>query len=373
MILIKSIFISVLCLIGISLFVKKSIEQNLNYKNESYNQIINLETQSDNQIVFSDKNLTIKKVYNQNLNYLDILVDKGDLELMPDFIPIGDENAININFNSKFLNLQNSNLKFFMLLDSKIFRLSSNMFTNNLAYLILLLFILLFSFKFIFFLINFFKFSTLTSLISLSIFILFASQYIDAMNNFKVLGIRSKVVDNLDSTLVRNSILVIPDDKLNYSLILKSKIDNIPSISNNVLLFNYVAGPENFIYINQNKLFAQQTLVNNNNIPLPYKQEINSIYNPEKSTSSNLEFEIINSKFVTLKLDSDLGGKRGFYFPVLRNHIVFPKSDQRYVSQTDYDLSIYTQLRSINFLKNTLLLLFIVLFFPILRLVKNER
>jgi hypothetical protein len=190
------------------------------------------------------------------------------------------------------------------------------------------------------------------------------------MNNFKILEISSKIGDKLDSTLVRNSILAIPPEKYNYSLILKSKIVNPPSSSVNRMLFNYVAGPENFIYINQSNLFAQQALVNNFNSPMPYKQEISSIYIPEKDGASSLEYKVINSKFVTLKLNTDLGGKRGFYFPVLRNQIVFPKFDQNLVSQFSYNLIVYTKLDSLNIIKNILLFFSIILFIYIIRLVK---
>lgn len=373
MILIKSLIISTLCLLGFSFFVKISLDQNLLHSNEKFTRVSSLESGTQKLNIFSGNNLTINKFQENDLSYLDVIFEKGNLKLMPDYIPFIEDNNLKILSNSKIVSLHNSKLNFFMLLDSNVYRFSLNMLSNNFILFIGIVGLILVMCKAIFITSFYFKFSNLVVSVCLLIVTLLISNFVDSINNFKVLAIQSKVGDKIDSRLVRYSILAIPSEKANYSLILNSKIENVPLNRDNVLLFNFVAGPDNFIYINQSKLFAQQALINNLNIPMPYKQEINSVYNPGKERTSNLEYKIINSKFVTLKLNTDLGGKRGFYFPVLRNQIVFPKFDQNLVSQFNYNLVVYTKLDSLNFIKNILLFLCVIQFFYIIRLVKNAK
>lgn len=373
MILLKSLIISTLCLFGLIFFVKISLDRDLLLFDRSEAKFSIRESKLENQNVYSDKNLTINRILDDNLSYLDIIFEKGKLKLLPDYIPFVYEGHLKIQNNSKILKLESTKLSLFMLLDSEIYRVSFNMLKKNYLYFFWIIFSILLLSKAIFFINFYFRFSNLVISICLLVSILLIAQHVDSINNFRVLEINSKVGDRLDSTLIRNSILAIPAEKTNYSFLLKSKIKNIPYSAENVILFSHVAGSENFIYVNQSNLYAQQSLLNNLNKPMPYKQEISSIYSPGISSSSNLEYKIKNSNFVTLKLNTEVGGKRGFYFPVLRNQIVFPKVNQDLISQFEYTLQVNTKLESLNFIKNILLLFCVILMIYIMRLIKNEK
>jgi hypothetical protein len=373
MTIIKYSLLSILGLVVLGISTKHSVDQNYFFKDTLSSEIVYLDKNFDNENIFIRGHTTINKFKNNDVNYLDIIFEKDNLILMPDFIPILDQNKIEIQADSKKLNMRTSGLDFFMLFNSNIFDFSFNSIISNHIHLLWWVILGLLIYKLIIFAIKRFQLSSIITSVSLILIAIMSSQYINHINNFRVLGIHSKFSDNLDSKFIRSSILVVPFERLNYNLAIRSKIINFPQSDNNIMLLNSVAGPENLIYFNNGNIFAQQALLDNKGNALPYKQEIFSKYQPNIDSGSDLNFQIKNSKFVSLSMNSEVGGKRGFYYPVLRNLIVFPKINQEIVSNFDYNLNIYTQIKSLKSIENSLLFLCFLLTLYSIRLIKNVK
>jgi hypothetical protein len=292
---------------------------------------------------------------------------------MPDYIPIRDQNKIEIQSDAKKISLKASGLDFFMLFDLDVFAFSLISIIYDYTHLLTWLVLAILTFIFAVFAIKRFHLSKIKILITLVFITLIASQYISNINNFKVLEIHSNFGDHLNSKFIRYSILAVPFEDLNYNLDLKSRIVNLPVSNKNKTLITSVAGPSNLIYAKNLKIYTENTLLDKNSRLMPYRQQLVAKYQSSGYGGLDFNFKIRNSKYVSLNINSEVGDKRGFYYPVLRNHIVFPKIDQSSVSNFEYSLNVYTQLKSIKFIEFTLLYLCLVLFFHSIKLIKSVK
>jgi hypothetical protein len=182
--LIKYLLFSILSLIVLGISTKHSVDQNYSFGDSSSSEIVYLNDKLENRSIFSQGSTTISNIENNKTNYLDILFRKGNLILMPDYIPILDNSKIEIQADSKKLNVETSEIDFFMLFNSNIFNFSYKSFISHYDHSIFWVILLLLTYNVIIFVIKRFQLSKIITSITLLILALLSSQYINHINNF---------------------------------------------------------------------------------------------------------------------------------------------------------------------------------------------
>jgi hypothetical protein len=363
---IKTIFLTIIIVMAFSI----SIREIINKKYIDFEKTAESIALSQNFKQYKNSNIYISKRENGSNESLEINYNFNGVFLKPAEIQILAKQKIEIFESAEFLRVKSKDLNFFMLLNTNIFSIKSLLNFNFLVTLGKWVLIILIIYGLISISVKKLNVSVTNVILILIISLFYVTQYVNSINKFSVLNIKSSI-GRIDTQLYsNNSILAVENKSLNIDTVVNFEDRQLLYRDNNYILIDQVGGKNSFIHSNNNKLYANTTL-HTSNESAPFKLEIGSPpqwnFNPQK-----FSYRVTQSRLMTLHSDGKVLSSMGFFYPVINPPLVFPRANEEFVNEFSYSIVAHTRLNSLNLIVNFIRVLIIILIITYAIRIKNE-